>query len=85
MPTTVGILTFISRINTVSEGFKVSTIVIFQHFTVYEHLKFHVQLSWERKSLYNLGARICRLVSVFVACMQSHEVQLKLKKSSSFE
>ena len=41
MPTVVGILTFICRINTISEGFKARKIVIFHHFTFYEHLKFH--------------------------------------------
>ena len=45
MPTIVGILTFISRINTASESFKARKIFIFQHFTFYEQLKFHVQLS----------------------------------------
>ena len=45
MPTIVGILTFISRINTVSESFKARTIFIFSHFAFYEQLKFHAQLS----------------------------------------
>ena len=45
MPTIVGILTFISKINTTSECFKQKKIVIFQYFTFYELLKFHVQLS----------------------------------------
>ena len=35
----------IRRINRVSEGFKARKIVIFHHFTFYEHLKFHAQLS----------------------------------------
>ena len=45
MPTIVGILTFIIRINTISEGYKARKIVIFRHFTFYEHLEFHAQLS----------------------------------------
>ena len=45
MPTIVGILTFISRINVTSENFKARNIVIFQHFNFYELWKFHAQLS----------------------------------------
>ena len=53
MPTIVGILTFISRISTISEGFKASKVVIFHHFTFYKHLKFHTQLS-SKKSFITL-------------------------------
>ena len=42
--TIVGILTFISTINT-SEGLKARKIFNFQHFSFYELLKFHAQLS----------------------------------------
>ena len=45
MPTIVGILTFISLINTPLESFKVRKIFIFHHFTFNEQLKFHAQLS----------------------------------------
>ena len=45
MPTIVDILTFISRINTTSESFQAKNVTIFQHFSFYEHLKFHAQLS----------------------------------------
>ena len=45
MPTIVCILAFISRINTISECFKARKVVIFHHFTFYELLKFHTQLS----------------------------------------
>ena len=45
MPTIVGILTFISRINTSSESLKAKKIYIFQHFCFYEQLKFCAQLS----------------------------------------
>ena len=46
MPTTfVGILTFISRINTASKSLKARKIFIFQHFRFYEQLKLHAQLS----------------------------------------
>ena len=45
MPTIVGILTFMSRINTTSGSFKQVKIIIFQYFTFYKHLKFHAQLS----------------------------------------
>ena len=30
----------------------------FGYFSIYEQLKFHAQLSWERKKFYNLGARL---------------------------
>ena len=44
MPTIVGILTFISRINTASKNFKARKIFNFQHFSFYEQLKFHAHL-----------------------------------------
>ena len=44
MPTVVGILTFISMINT-SERFKANNFIICQYFSFYEQLKFHAQLS----------------------------------------
>ena len=43
--TVVGILTFISRIDTPSECFKQEKIVSFQYIAFYEQLKFHAQLS----------------------------------------
>ena len=45
MPTIVGILTFIRMINTTSESLEARKAFIFQHFSFYEPLKFHVQLS----------------------------------------
>ena len=45
MPTIVGILTFISRINTTSESLKARKVFVFRHFKFYEQLKFHAQLS----------------------------------------
>ena len=45
MPTTVGILTFISMINTPSERLKARNFFICQYFTVYKQLKFPAQLS----------------------------------------
>ena len=46
MPTIVGILTFINRINTTSESFKAWTLFIFQLLVFNEQLKkFHAQLS----------------------------------------
>ena len=41
MATSVGILTFISRINTISDSFKARNIVNSQHFSFYEQLKLH--------------------------------------------
>ena len=45
MPTIVGILTFISIINTTSERLKARNFFICLYFSFYEQLKFHTQLS----------------------------------------
>ena len=45
MPTVVGFLTFISMINTTTEGLKASTVFLFQHISFYKQLKFDAQLS----------------------------------------
>ena len=45
MPTIVGILTFISMINTTSGRLKARNIFICPYFSFYEHLKFRAQLS----------------------------------------
>ena len=45
MPTIVGILTFISMINTASERFKARNFFISKHFSFYQKLKFRAQLS----------------------------------------
>ena len=45
MPTIVGILLFISMINTKSESLLVRKVDFFRHFSLYEQLKFHAQLS----------------------------------------
>ena len=45
MPTIVGILTFISMINTISESLKAKGIFVFQHLSFYEQLRFHAQLN----------------------------------------
>ena len=45
MPTIVGILTFISIINTISERLKVRNFFICWYFSFYEQLKFHAQSS----------------------------------------
>ena len=45
MPTIVGILTFISTINTTSERHKARHFFLFRYFSFYEQLKFHVKLS----------------------------------------
>ena len=57
MPTVVGILTFISRINDWLLWFKPAISIDFGYFSIYEQLKFHAQLSWEREKFYNLWAR----------------------------
>ena len=45
MPTIVGILTFISMINTTSERLKARNFFICRYFSFYEQLKLHAQLS----------------------------------------
>ena len=45
MPTIVGILTFISMINTTYERLKARNFFICRYFSVYEQLKFRAQLS----------------------------------------
>ena len=45
MPAIVGILTFISMINTTSESLKARKVIIFQHFNFCDRLKFNAQLS----------------------------------------
>ena len=45
MSTIVGILTFISRINTSYESLKARNTQLFQRFSFYEQLKFYAQLS----------------------------------------
>ena len=57
MPTIVGILTFISMINTTTKSLKARNVFILQLFNFYDQLKFHAQLSSARKKFYNFGAR----------------------------
>ena len=45
MPTIVGILTFISRINATSERLKARKVFVSRYISFYEQLKFHAQLS----------------------------------------
>ena len=45
MPTIVGILTFIRKINTIPESLKARKVSISPHFSFYEQLKFHDQSS----------------------------------------
>ena len=45
MPTIVGILTFISMINTTPERLKAKNFFFCWHFSFYEQLKFHALLS----------------------------------------
>ena len=56
MPTSVGILTFMSMINTTSERHKTRNFFICRGFSFFEQLNFHAQLSWAWKKFYKLGA-----------------------------
>ena len=55
MPTIVGILTFMSRKNSILHLSEPDKSWISWYFYTYEHLKFHAQLSWAQKKFYNLG------------------------------
>ena len=55
MPTIVGILTFISMINTTSERLIARNFFTFWYLSFYEQLKCRPQLSWAWKKFYNLG------------------------------
>ena len=57
MPTTVGILTFMSGKNSIIGLSEPKKCRISWYFYTYEHLKFHAQLTWAWKKFYNLGAR----------------------------
>ena len=46
LPTIIGILTFIGRINYWLWSFKPDFSIDYGYFDMYEHLKFHAQLSW---------------------------------------
>ena len=58
MPTIVSILTFISRIISIFESLKTRKIFNLKHFSFYEQLEFHVELSMMKK-VYKLEARLC--------------------------
>ena len=45
MPTVIGILTLISKVNITSESLRARKVFIFHHFCFYEQLKFPAQLS----------------------------------------
>ena len=45
-PIIIGLLTFISMINTTSERLKANNFITCQYFSFYEQLKLHAQLSW---------------------------------------
>ena len=56
MPTIVGILQFISMINTTAKRLIARNFFICLYFSFYEQLKFCAQLSRAWKKFYNLGA-----------------------------
>ena len=56
MPSLVGILTFMSMINTSSERLNAINFFICRYFSFYKQLKFRAQLSWAWNIFYTLGA-----------------------------
>ena len=65
MPTIVGILSFISMINTPSESLKTRKVFIFQHFSFYEQLKFYVE---DEKSFITLGPCLIQQIVASSPC-----------------
>ena len=66
MPTIVGILTFISKINIISESY-------FHHFTFYEQLRYVLMVELCMKKVYNLRARAAAddgLYNIFFLILQ---------------
>ena len=57
MPTTVGILTFMSGKNSILGLSEPEKCWISWYFHTYEQLNFYAQLSWAWKKFYNLGAK----------------------------
>ena len=66
MPTIVGILTFMSRKNSLLHLSEPEERWISWYFYTYEHLKFHAQLSWVWKKFYNLGPKLFFSESLFI-------------------
>ena len=50
-PIIVGMKTFMSMIDKTVDGLKARTVFNIQHFSFYEELKFHAQLSWAWKNI----------------------------------
>ena len=91
MPTIVGILTFMSRKNSILHLSEPDKSWISWYFYAYEHLKFHAQLSWAQKKFYNLGPRSwCffywskYLFVGLYAWKTQHSISTKKVKTSSF-
>ena len=55
MPTSFGILTFMSRKNSNLGVYEPEQCCISWYFYIYEHIKFHAQLSWAWRKFINLG------------------------------
>ena len=72
MPTIVGILTFISMINTTSERLKVINVLICQYFSFNQQLKSRAQLSWAWIKFYNLGPdqRVSKMILIVQYCFE---------------
>ena len=68
MLTIVGILTFISRINT-SGSSKARTVFIFQHFSIYDQLAISCSLEMSMNIFYILGVRVFTLLFILFQTM----------------
>ena len=80
MQTNIGILTFISMINTTSERLKARNFFI----CFYEQLKFHAQLSWAWKKIFNLGVWVHCVSEVYTAAASKVYLTCCILMDSSF-
>ena len=80
MPTIVGILKFISMINTISERLKARNLFICRYFSFYEQLKFCAQLSWAWKKFYNLEAWLYKNQMIIMSSSVAWELENGMKQ-----
>ena len=74
MPTIVGILTFISMINTTSEILKARNFFICRYCSFYEELKFRAQLSLTWKKFITSGLDINNSLAPFCVSVLSFTI-----------
>ena len=85
MPTIVGILTFISKINYRVWQYENEISTNFGYFSNYEHLKFHAQLlELERRFISSgPGVKVIKLFSSFITRGQGYKTVFMLNSAES--